>query len=186
MVTICAVLVLAFAADPADGPPVPEPASCSVEELRRNPDGYHWPLTRIEQLVDEAPVIVRAVATGVAADPAPGSSLYPIRFSILEILRGSVAEDELILVGRLVDEDDFNPGDAPYQIVRPSGQRGDCFTDEYRIGAEYFLLLEERSGKLTPHWNRYPLAPTNEQVRGGSDPWVLWVKSRVGEESVGS
>jgi hypothetical protein len=181
MVTICAVSVLIFGAAPADGPPVPEPAVCSVEELRRNPDGYHWPVTRIEQLVDEALVIVRVVATGVATNAAPRSSLYPIRFSILEILRGSVAEEELILVGRLVDDDDFNPGDAPYQIVRPSGQRGDCFTNEYRIGAEYLLLLEERSGKLTPHWNRYPLAPTNEQVRGVIDPWVLWVKSRVGE-----
>jgi hypothetical protein len=183
MVTICAMLLVAFGADPAA---VLEPAVCSVEELRWIPDGYHWPVARIEQLVDEAPVIVRAVATGVAPDPAPRSSLYPIRFSILGILRGSVTEDELILVGRLVDDDDYNQGDTPYRIVRPSGQRGDCFTNEYRIGAEYLLILKERAGRLTPHWNRYPLAPTNEQVRGVSDPWVLWVQNRVGGESVRS
>lgn len=150
------------------------PLLCSVQELRENPDGYHWPLDRIEGFVDEAEVIVRAVALGVEEQAEPWSE---VGFGVTEVVRGEVDEEKLVFQGQLVDRDDFNEGEVPYQIVRPAGQRGDCFARQYRAGAEYLFFLWEQDGSLTPYGP--PLAPTNEQVRGRDDPWVAWVRDRA-------
>jgi hypothetical protein len=70
--------------------------------------------------------------------------------------------------------DDFNPAPVPYPAVRPAGQRGSCFAEEYRRGGEFLLLLKRTAGHLTPYWAA--LAPTNEQIRGADDRWVRWVR----------
>lgn len=155
-------------------------ARCSVEALRNNPEGYHWPLNRIQQLVDDADVIVRAVAVDLRIDPEDPNGIWgQVHFRVTETLRGTVGEEELDFFGRLVDENDFNLGEAPYRIVRRAGQRGDCFARAYRAGGEYLFLLWTKDGDLTPYWA--PLAPTNEQIRGETDPWLEWVRGRVGE-----
>jgi len=57
---------------------------------------------------------------------------------------------------------------------------------EYRIGAEYLLLLrhggpapaDAEGNELTPYWA--PLSPTNEQLFGGvSDAWFVWVSKEL-------
>jgi hypothetical protein len=85
--------------------------------------------------------------------------------------------------GVLVEQEDLRDGPIPYQMVRPAGQRGNCFATEYRPGAEYLLLLSrsDRAG-LTPYWA--PLAPLNEQIRGPDDPWVAWVREQLEDASV--
>lgn len=151
---------------------------CSVGALRNNPEGYHWPLDRIHRLVDDTDVIVRAVAVDARIDPEDPNGIWgQVRFQATETIRGVVGEAELEFFGRLVDQDDFNPGDVPYRIVRRAGQRGDCFAREYRAGREYLFLLRARNGNLTPYW--VPLAPTNEQIRDETDPWLEWVRARV-------
>jgi hypothetical protein len=100
-----------------------------------------------------------------------------VRFEITEVLRGSVQDRQLTLQGTLVDGDDFNPLPVPYRMVRLAGQRGDCFASEYRTGAEYLQLLTENWSGLTARW--WPLAPSNEQLRGPDDPWLAWVRDRV-------
>lgn len=166
------------------------PDRCSVRALRSNPEGYFWSLDRIRSFVDSADVIVRARADYVIETPAGQSAANPrsdVQFVVLEVLRGRPPV-ELRVGGYFVDHDDFNRGDVPYRIVRPSGQRGSCFTQEYRRGAEYLLLLrdaphvlpiiaEGNEPRLTPYWAA--LAPLNEQVRGPDDPWVVWVRSAV-------
>ena len=37
--------------------------------------------------------------------------------------------------------------------------------------------VSSRQGHLTPYWA--PLAAVNEQVRGGQDPWVAWVRRQL-------
>jgi hypothetical protein len=70
--------------------------------------------------------------------------------------------------------DDYNERPVPYWHVRPSGSAS-CYAYGYKENAEFLLLLNEQDAKLTPYW--YPLAPTNEQLRSGDDPWLVWVRN---------
>lgn len=174
---ISAVLFTAMTVGSMEPRPDTDPVLCSVTELRQNSEGYRWPIGRVEEFVDSAEGIVRAVALGVEAGHDETERWVPVRFQTVETLRGPVDETELVLPGRIVDQDDFNQGEVPYQIIRHAGQRGDCYAREYRVGAEYLFLLMDRDGELTPHWA--PLAPTNEQLRGDDDPWADWVRGRI-------
>ena len=165
---------------------IPEPVQCSVRGLRENP-GYRYRVDQIEQFVNRATVIVRAVAVGtdtlVVSAPATAERaettyrLPAVRFDVTETLRGAVPDGQLILQGTPVENDDFNALPVPYTMVRPAGQRGDCFASEYRVGAEYLLLLQENLYGLTARW--WPLAPANEQLRGADDPWLQWVRDHI-------
>ena len=152
---------------------------CSVGELRRSSE-YKWSPERIADVVDSAQVIVLAEAVGSDRVPitrGDSTSWWPgVRFAIVQALRGH-APVELVLLGDTASRDDFNPEPVPYRIVRRSGQRGNCYAWEYKIGARYLLLLREHRGVLTAQW--WPLAPLNEQVRDDLDPWVQWVRQRV-------
>lgn len=153
---------------------------CSVPELRQSPD-YKWSVERIREIVDSAHLIVLAQAVAPDQVPIPrgdSTTWWPgVRFEILQTLRGPVPE-KLVLLGDTVSTDDYNPEPVPYRIVRRSGQRGNCFAWEYRVGARYLLLLHQQRGALTARW--WPLAPLNEQVRDEADPWVQWVRQRIG------
>jgi hypothetical protein len=150
------------------------PTSCSVRELRGTSS---YRVERIRQFVDSATMIVRARAVAeLRADPlsSRGFTEPRVRFEILEHIRAPDSVSRVELRGSVVLHDDFNRGAVPYGIVRPAGQRGDCFATEYRLGAEYLLILGPQGGELTPHWK--PLAPFNEQVQGEVDRWVIWVR----------
>jgi hypothetical protein len=155
-------------------------AMCSIGELRNSPD-YQWSAERIAHFVDSADVIVRVKA--VARDSLQltskdGTAWWPaVRLETLEAIRDSIPNGSIVLYGELVDRDDFNTLPIPYRMVRRAGQRGDCFATEYRLGAEYLLLLKRLRSTLTAQWKG--LAPLNEQVRGADDPWVRWVHDRA-------
>jgi hypothetical protein len=173
LLPLAATLLLGFA------PATPE--RCSVRELRDSP-GYQYRVERIRDFIDSASVIVRAVAIRPEVlTPPPNASrgrFSEVSFVVTERLRGTGIADTLVLSGILVENDDFNSGPVPYTTVRRAGQRGDCFAEDYRVGAEYlFILREFQPGALTPYWK--PLAPLNEQLRGPDDPWLLWVRKQV-------
>jgi hypothetical protein len=159
-------------------------ALCSVGELRRSP-GYRYRAERIREFVDSALVIARVIAVAPdtlrwsrTADADTSVRVVPaVAFRVVETLRGSIPGDRLVIPGRLVDRDDFNRDPVPYTMVRSSGQRGDCWAQEYRLGAEYLLLLRPGWSGLTPYWKA--LAPLKEQVNGASDSWVQWVRARL-------
>jgi len=138
------------------------------------------------EMVREADAIVRASAENYTAPPkAPISSTgfdvesdSRIRFKVLEVVRGKVTVDQLVLPGVLVDTDDFNDYAPPYNGVRPDGRRGSCFASSYRSGGQFLLMLKKRSdGVFTVNW--YPLAPVNEQLHSADDPWLLWVRKQA-------
>jgi len=82
---------------------------------------------------------------------------------------GSATVAPIILPGVLVDTD-YNPASVPYNTVRPSGLRGRCVTDEYRLGAQYLLLLRDGTRWSPVFW--WPLGPISEQLRGDDDPTI--------------
>ncbi len=91
---------------------------------------------------------------------------------------------DLEISGVLSEQDDPNDRPAPYDFVRRSGRRGNCFALDYRRGAEYLLFLTRgfrpssaRRDDFTPYWA--PLAATNEQLFGTDDPWVIWVRKSL-------
>ncbi len=48
----------------------------------------------------------------------------------------------------------------------------------FSYGGDCLLLLRSAGdGWYTPYWSL--LLPTNEQVRGADDPWVVWVRAQV-------
>jgi hypothetical protein len=150
-----------------------------VGELRASP-GYRWKVERIADFVDSAEVIVRARAVGpdsLLGGPLGSARWFPgVRLEVIEALKDSM-DASIVVPGAIVDRDDFNALNVPYQMVRSSGQFGDCYASEYRLQGEYLLLLKRTSRGLTPQW--WPLAPSNEQVRGAEDAWVQWVRNRV-------
>ena len=149
-------------------------AKCSLQEFR------HWTPTRDDlvarttRIVDSAAVIVLVRAIGYEESQRGTSDGLMVRFEVIERLRGDDSGSRISVPGRLVENDDYNHGSVPYTNVRPAGNRGSCFAEEYRSGAQYLLLL--RDG--TPYWRA--LAPVNEQVRGRRDPWVAWVRRHLG------
>jgi hypothetical protein len=95
-----------------------------------------------------------------------------------EDVYGAPLPDSLKIGGGIYDQDDFNDQSVPYTFVRPAGRRGSCYASQYRLGAQYLLLLtRDPDGQ----WGimSEPLAPVNEQIRGADDPWVQWVRSAL-------
>jgi len=133
-------------------------------------------------MVQQAQVIVHArVAShnmaGVSdADNFP-ESWGTVVLNVVRVIKGDFRDNELHVVGGISEEDDFNRGPVPYTGIRIGGQ-GPCKAYNYRVGAEYLLLLRKNNhDALDPYWTS--LEPTNEQVRGASDPWIVWVENEV-------
>ena len=122
-----------------------------------------------QQLVQGATGIYHVRATSALA----GAHL---RFKVLSVLKGS-PKSFLRLPGSFVIEGDPNDHPAPYNFVRPGGRHGNCFATTYKQGQDYLLFLKDG----TPYWS--PLAPTNEQLSGASDPWLLWVEAQLNTAS---
>jgi hypothetical protein len=156
--------------------------SCAPAAL---PCSVVGPLPSPQQLVSRAEIIVRARAEGPSASPGRRDDVLTdtatqVRFSILEVLKGSLAAGTIEFNGTLIERDDPNDRPVPYDFIRPGGRSGNCFALAYREGAQYLLLLRrlEPSNALTPYWA--PLSPTNEQLSGGTDDaWLGWVAGRL-------
>jgi hypothetical protein len=136
------------------------------------------PIDVAREIVKGADVIVRATAVEYAIAPQNNRLAGSVRFKVAEVIKGKPLA-ELILEGQLVDRDDFNELPAPYQQARSNAQAGSCWAWQYKTGAQYLLMLkkERPSGLLTVKW--YPLAPVNEQLHSGDDPWLLWVRTQA-------
>lgn len=132
-------------------------------------------------MVREAQVIIRATPefyVRAATDPLSYDPDSKIQFKVLEVIRGEITENHVVLTGALVDTDDFNDEDSPYKFVRPNGRGGSCFASSYRSNGQFLLMLQKNpDGELTAKW--YPLAPVNEQLHSGDDPWLLWVRKEA-------
>jgi len=139
------------------------------------------PLKTPQELVAAADLIVRVRMEDVQQPPAVALGPHgfgTVRFRVLQTLKGTSPADLLLFEGERDREADRNDRPAPYDFVRPGGRHGNCYALNYLQGAEYLLLAKNIDVQGQPHelsiyWA--PLAPTNEQVTGESDPWVQWV-----------
>jgi hypothetical protein len=136
-----------------------------------------------DEVVRTADAIVRAAADGYAVPPhdgtiwTTGEPLSRVRFTTIEVVKGTDVPSAINLPGYLVDRDDFNEGKVPYMFVRGEGRLGSCFANSYRAGAEFLLMLKQRDGAYTVNW--YALGPVNEQLRSAEDPWLVWVREQT-------
>jgi hypothetical protein len=96
-----------------------------------------------------------------------------VLFRVIETIKGEWASPFFVSYGQVDRYFGRNDGRVPYDQVRPGGRTGGCFAYDYRLGAEYLLLLHE--GEL--QWA--PMAPINEEISGPHDPWVAWVRKRT-------
>jgi hypothetical protein len=144
-------------------------------------------MTTPSELVQQARLIVRVRAEAILPSPRqttpPDNDVpAPIRFTVLEVLKGTYGGSSLQVDGYFTEWDDWNETTVPYSFVRREGRHGNCYARQYRQGAEYLLILNESvssPGALTPYWS--PLAAVNEQVVGEADPWVVWVRRAARE-----
>lgn len=127
------------------------------------------------QLVDGADVIVRAVALRQFSRPDVQQSL--MAFRVVEVLSGSDVPDSLAFMGWADERDEYNRGAVPYHEGRPGLLGGSCYAFNYKPEAEYLFILRRGGYGLTPYHSLF--SPTNEQVRGPEDPWLLWVRQRI-------
>lgn len=132
-----------------------------------------------------ADFIVRATAVKyiVPFDPKKPVSSTPestIEFRTEEKIWGADIPKAIELHGYLTDQDDFNEVPLPYRFVRPGGREGMCQASIYKKGAQFLLFVKRNAVVMTSTGyttNISALGPTNEQLRGPNDPWLLWVKS---------
>jgi hypothetical protein len=97
----------------------------------------------------------------------------PITMTVLAVLKGDFRSKTVIVPGQTARYYGPNDRTVPYDWVRPGGKLGQCFAEDYKPGGQFLLFL--RKGEV--QWS--PLAATNEEVSGPTDPWVIWVKKRV-------
>ena len=95
-----------------------------------------------------------------------------VTFTILETIKGPLKKS-IQFPGVVTELNDKNDMPVPYNFVRPAGRSGHCFATSYKIGQEYLLFI--KGG--TPYWSR--LAPTNEEVAGKTDAWVVWARQNT-------
>lgn len=143
--------------------PTPSQA-CSVKRIRS-----------AAEITADAEQIVRVEAVKqlpAAADRARNE----VMFKVLEVLKGRLPDGSttLTLPGQTNQYDGPNDAKPPYDFVRPGGRHGNCHAGDYKLGRQFLLFL--KSG--TTSWT--PLSATNEEVSGADDPWVLWVRQRLG------
>jgi hypothetical protein len=142
----------------------------------------NYPFT-LDELFDNAEVIVRATAVGYNKPPddprfiTTGEADSTIEFRIEEKLKGKDVPDTITLNGYLSDKDDFNEMPVPYMFVRPYGRRGSCFANTYKEGAQFLLFLKKTKDGYTP--NISALGPTNEQLHSDNDAWLVWVRDHL-------
>jgi hypothetical protein len=98
-----------------------------------------------------------------------------VGFDVLEVLRGRLKGDEILLHAYLSHENDFNDHPVPYTFVRRNGRRGSCYANTYRKGAQFLLFLQAREEGLAMNW--CAPRPVNEQITGELDRWLLWVRA---------
>ena len=144
-----------------------------------------WPCSMIKDpvptpadLVSQADVIARVRALP-GDDPGARNAWILVKFSVLSVLKGTLADKEIGFSGYFEDRDDFNTGSAPYTFVRRGGTHGDCYARNYRENREYLLFMRKSpsGGALTPYWAA--LKPANEQIQGENDLWVTWVRGQL-------
>jgi hypothetical protein len=136
-----------------------------------------------EALVRNARVIVRARAERAIPTPGPQGAFAlssQVQFRVLAVFKGTWESDTLQFNGSL-----FAPlADVPavgYNF-KPLPYPG-CYSTTYLAGREYLLLLGadeglfSRMGELTPYWA--PQQPTNMQISGESDSWMVWVREQL-------
>jgi len=131
----------------------------------------------VEAMVDGSELIVRGRV--VDFTPGQGNDWGMIRLEVLEVLKGDWKGGSLSVAGNISE---YPPRSAtrpvPYDLLdcsRAAGCGG-CFAYDYKEGAEYLLFLKEGN----PYWA--PLSPTNEEVSGPDDPWMLWVMNLLTEQ----
>ena len=102
---------------------------------------------------------------------------YPeIRMTVLEVFKGSYSKESIWVRGFTDQYEGPNEGEVPYKLVRRGGRHGNCYAFDYKKNGQFLLIMKK--GRV--HWS--PLAPTNEEVSGPNDPWVVWVNQVMKEK----
>ena len=132
-------------------------------------------LKPVEQVVRESEVILRARAMEVPPWMRTSGGMVLLR--VIEALKGSYDRPFVSVIGQIGDYRMDPARRSPYEQIDCVGRVpgcGSCFAQSYKDDAQYLLLL--KGG--TPYWA--PLSPTNEEVSGPDDPWVVWVRRQLG------
>ena len=131
-------------------------------------------LKPIEQVIRDSDAIVRAQV--VASEPRGRTDPGRITLRVVEVLKGSYDRPFVTVTGQIRGYPSDPARRPPYEQIDCVGRVpgcANCFAQSYKDGARYLLLL--KGG--TPYWA--PLSPTNEEVSGPDDPWVVWVKRQL-------
>ena len=131
-------------------------------------------LKPVDQVIREAEVILLARAMEPAPWMRTSGGIVVLR--ALDVLKGSYDRPFVSVIGQIGDYRTDPARRPPYEQIDCMGRVpgcANCFAQSYKDGVEYLLLL--KGG--TPYWA--PLSPTNEEVSGPNDPWVVWVKRQL-------
>jgi len=126
----------------------------------------------LEDILLSADKIVVAIALGQANIEEGEQEIW---FEKLAVIKGTVEKGDphyIRIKGRTVNRVLPNNSTPPY-ADRRLGPPGICYSYDYVIGNQYLLFLKDGS----PYWAAF--RPTNEEVSGMQDPWVMWVSGFI-------
>ena len=134
-------------------------------------------------MVARADLILRVTAIPEAS-PMPNTVL----FSVQEVVKGRYEKRTISLQGSLTDHDEWNRQAPPYRSARATADAS-CFTNSYRKGGQFLLILKKSVPKPSTvvaerSYDGYTIAwssgaAVNEQLHSAEDPWVQWVRQQV-------
>lgn len=127
--------------------------------------------TELEILRSENPLALRTTWGSVA-------------FEIVEVLKGpsGLVGQRTSLFGQIArySGTDPSPREHAVPLLQSTRTLGGCFSTDYKIGNLFLLFLRSGGGLIEE-----PLAPVNEAVSDGADPWVAWVRREIQDSSLG-
>jgi len=128
-----------------------------------------------QEIVSEADLIVHIKVPNEEIVSDSGRGYPEIKMTVLKVLKGNYSKKMIWVRGFTDQYEGPNDREVPYNLVRRGGRHGNCYAFDYKKNGQFLLIMKK--GRV--HWS--PLAPTNEQVSGPNDPWVVWVKQVLKE-----
>lgn len=145
--------------------------ACSLSPSTLIPSNY--------ELIKETQSIILAKAESSSTIPTdnPKYPLHKIKFSIVEVLKGSFTATNFVNDGNTT----YKGGHSEYNFIHasPGGNQGGCNAYGYKLGKLYVLFINKYEQDSDWEISGPPFSRINEIVNSPNSPWVKAIKEYI-------